>query len=164
MEIQDCKIGMTVALQMDRHGTTIKAKVQKINNKTAKVEILEPFRGHPIGTIYNCSYSLINPIGENGQVVPPVPAPVAKLTYHPFQSGIEQCILEAICGCYNSLSPENLTCDGESSRSEVNRKSAKLNRQLKGLFYAFGREVGEMEAYDWSDSKRAYEEQNKAKV
>ncbi len=163
MEIQDCKIGMTVALEMDRYGTTIQAEILKINNKTAKVAILEPFKVHPIGTIYNISYSLINPIGANGQVVRPTPAPPVKLTYNPFQDSIDVCILEAIAGCYSHLSPENLTCDGEASRSHIKQRASKLNRQLKGLFHAFGREVGEMEVYDWSDSKREYEEKQKVK-
>ncbi len=164
MEIQDCKIGMTVAVEMDRYGSTIQAEILKINNKTARVKTLSGFRRYPAGTILNVGYLLLHPLGENGQVVPPVPVPPVKLTYHPFQDSIDVSILEAISSCYNNLSPENLTCDGEASRSHINQRAAKLHRQLKGLFYAFGREVGEMEALDWEMSKRDYEEKNKVKV
>jgi hypothetical protein len=52
------------------------------------------------------------------------------------------------CGsAYASLSPENLTCDGEASRTHVRRRSAELNRALRALFSEIGREVTEEETY-----------------
>lgn len=52
-----------------------------------------------------------------------------------------------IQGVYAGLSPENLTCDGELPRAQVQRRSAELRRALKALFIEAGREVLESEAY-----------------
>lgn len=52
-----------------------------------------------------------------------------------------------IQGVYAGLSPENLTCDGELPRAQVQRRSAELHRALKALFIEAGREVLESEAY-----------------
>ncbi len=59
----------------------------------------------------------------------------------------DKAVEEAIKGVYSGLSPENLTCDGECSRSQVARRSAELHRALKALFVELGREVTESEAY-----------------
>lgn len=56
-------------------------------------------------------------------------------------------------GVYCALSPENLTCDGELSRSQVRAKAARLNRALKALWKEAGREVTESEA--WATARRA---------
>lgn len=53
----------------------------------------------------------------------------------------------AIQSVYAGLSPENLTCDGELPRAQVQRRSAELHRALKALFIEAGREVLESEAY-----------------
>jgi len=45
------------------------------------------------------------------------------------------------------LSPENLSCDGELSRSEVNRRWKALTAQWKALERQAGREVDESELY-----------------
>jgi len=59
----------------------------------------------------------------------------------------DKAVEEAIQGVYCGLSPENLTCDGECSRSQVARRSAELRRALKALFIELGREVTESESY-----------------
>lgn len=59
----------------------------------------------------------------------------------------ESAILADIKGVYGDLSPENLTWDGERSRSEVVRASAALTRKLRELFAELGREVDESEAW-----------------
>lgn len=56
-------------------------------------------------------------------------------------------VKDAISGVYGHLSPENLTCDGELSRSQVATKAAQLHRALKALFVEAGREITESEAY-----------------
>ena len=59
----------------------------------------------------------------------------------------EKEILKEIGDVYCSLSPENLYCDGEISKSEANRKFKILNRKLRVLFVELGREVSEEEAW-----------------
>jgi hypothetical protein len=56
-------------------------------------------------------------------------------------------VMEQIQGVYCGLSPENISCDGESSRAQVVRLGARLRRALKALFVELGREVTESEAY-----------------
>jgi hypothetical protein len=66
-------------------------------------------------------------------------------------------ILETINTVYNHLSPECLSCDGELPLSTINAKRAKLNKQLRGLFQAYGREVSEDVAFRWMQEKRNFE-------
>lgn len=56
-------------------------------------------------------------------------------------------ILKSARGVYSSLSPENLTCDGELSRSAVASRRAMLNRALRALEAERGRKISEREAY-----------------
>jgi len=60
------------------------------------------------------------------------------------------------CGSvYGSLSPENLSCDGELSRTAVRAKAARLNRALKALWKEAGREVSESETWKAWEAARA---------
>lgn len=68
------------------------------------------------------------------QVVPVSARPDAEI--------VNECL-----GVYGSLSPENLTCDGELSRTQVRRKAEQLNRALRALFTEAGREIRESECY-----------------
>lgn len=56
-------------------------------------------------------------------------------------------IMSAILDVYVALSPENISCDGMSSRREIKAKETKLTRQLRALFTELGRQVSEGEAY-----------------
>ena len=53
---------------------------------------------------------------------------------------------EAAC-VYGHLSPENLSCDGECSRAQVEVKRGQLHRALRALFIEAGREITESEAF-----------------
>lgn len=153
------------------NGTKTLGKILKCNPSKAKIETLEERgngRGSHVGAIWTVPYSLMEPdtqeIVNPGKVitVPPVKRP--KLTFNPFQSGVEQHILQAIACVYNELSPENLSCDGECSISQIRAKQATLNRQLRGLQQAFGREVDEMEVFDWQREREAHERQRQQQV
>ena len=56
-------------------------------------------------------------------------------------------IMADICGVYDGLSPENLSWDGERSRSQIKRAGAALRRKLRALETELGRKVSESEAY-----------------
>ena len=56
-------------------------------------------------------------------------------------------IRKAFHAVYGALSPENLWCDGEASRSEVRHKRSVLNRALKALAKENGRLIPEGESY-----------------
>ncbi len=48
------------------------------------------------------------------------------------------------------LSPENLCCDGELSRTQVNQRLAQIKREWKALEKELGRKVTEDEVFEYS--------------
>jgi hypothetical protein len=48
----------------------------------------------------------------------------------------------------SALSPENLSCDGELSRAETDRKSKKLHGQWRNLEHRLGVQVFEQDVWD----------------
>lgn len=61
----------------------------------------------------------------------------------------EGLILNEIRGIYSSLSPENLSWDGERPMAAQRKEAAKLNAQLKACFKELGREVSEGEVFSY---------------
>ena len=80
------------------------------------------------------------------------------LNYHPFDSNNPY--YELLVACYNNLSPEWLTCDGEASMQQIQRKRSDLNRRIRGLCHAIGRTVSENQIWDWLRSKEEYQKAN----
>ena len=70
-----------------------------------------------------------------------------KLNALPNKTKIE--IMDIFC----SLSPENLCCDGEISRSQVNIRYNKLMTQLKKLYTKIGFKFDELDIpySDWNN-------------
>lgn len=153
MERTQCQVGMTVRFGRFNGEHTL-GVIVKLNPTKAKVRTLEQRgagRGSAVGTEWNVPYTMLWPnSAESVNIAAP------KLTYHPFDH-VENLILEAIFTCYNRLSPENLYADGEASITAVRSNRARLERQLRGLWTAYGRNVSEDEVYDWWQSKREYE-------
>ena len=61
----------------------------------------------------------------------------------------EKEILNDFAGLACRLSPENLCCDGEISRAEVNRRLRQIQKEWKALEKELGRTVSEDQAYDF---------------
>lgn len=142
---EDCKEGMKVTFGR-RHGEKSLGVVRKCNRSKAKVELLEERgrgRGSVVGTTWIVPYSMMEPAEEGEKTVK------APMGYNPFEGAADQHIMEAIVSLYSDLSPENLSCDGELTTSQVAGKRAKLLRKLEGCFKAYGRQVSESEAYEW---------------
>jgi|OM-RGC.v1.016141521 hypothetical protein len=59
----------------------------------------------------------------------------------------EKDILKALSSVDSSLSPENLTCDGELSRTAVRRKAAALRRARKALETELGRKMDDTQVW-----------------
>lgn len=155
---RDFKVGQQVYFGRENGQRTL-AKIIKCNPSRAKVKTLE-VRGHgrgsAIGSTWVVHYEALEPADKDakpGDVAPPVKR--EPLTFNPFQH-TENLILEALVGVYSGLSPENLTGDGELSRTHVRQRHAELQRQLRGLTLALGREVDEGEVYGWWGSRTAY--------
>jgi hypothetical protein len=139
------------------NGEKTKGIVVKLNPKKAKIKILED-RGSKskAGEIWTVPYSLIDTVvGVEGDIkydfVDPAEEPIE---YSVFQPQVEQLILQAIDGIYASLSPENLSCDGELSMSQVFKRRNSLKDKLKHLQNALGRPVSEEVVYNWLKQKQ----------
>lgn len=150
---ENCRVGMIVTFGRENGEKTL-GEVVKMNPTKAKVKTIDGRgngRGSIPGTIWGVPYSMMTPETStpNSQEVP-------RIKYSPFQNQVEQHILSAIFCCLTALSPENLCCDGEISRSEVLRKQAKLNQQLNGLYSAYGHHVTDESVYDWERQRREY--------
>jgi hypothetical protein len=59
----------------------------------------------------------------------------------------EKEIIYDIANTYGSLSPENISYDGERSSKDIKKAKKVLTVRLKELFKEIGRTVGENEAY-----------------
>lgn len=155
MQFSDCRVGMEVIFGRG-NGEYTRGIIEKMNRVKAKVRTTENRGKTSSGTVWSVPYSLLQIANESTTPVQPEP-----IKYNPFQGYIETMILDAINAVYSELSPENLTCDGEASLGLINQKRTKLNRQLRGLFHAFGRDVDENTAYQWAKEKQEYERNQK---
>ena len=66
-------------------------------------------------------------------------------------------VMSDISNAFFSLSPENLSCDGELSRGETLRRERQIKAQLKGFFDELGKEISEDEALNWYLERRSTE-------
>ena len=118
-------------------GTVV--KVNSVKLKVRQDESRGTMSMHPVGTVWGVPPSLCTKVGGTTSVVAPKAAPAPKRS--------EAEIMSAILDVYAGMSPENLTCDGECSRSEVARRAAALRAKLRALEAEIGRKVSEDEAY-----------------
>lgn len=139
----DYKVGEQVYFGRSQGEKTL-GTVVKINPSKLKVrqdESRGTMRTYAVGTIWTVPPSLCSKVGASAVVAAPA-APVAPKAKRPDAE-----IMKDILGVYCSLSPENLSCDGELSRSRVIQRAASLRAQLRALFTEIGRTVTESEAY-----------------
>ncbi len=60
---------------------------------------------------------------------------------------MEKEMLDRFLDLASALSPENLTCDGELSAAESNRRYKQLMKEWRALEHQFGRKVDEDEIW-----------------
>lgn len=136
MNISECTVGQHVFFGRPNGQKTL-GEIVKVNRKKIKIRTLEN-RGHRTtsGEVWTVPPSLCAPAdsGRPAQVTRKV-APASGPDY----SGLSKAqLLNRIQSIYCQLSPENLSCDGELSRTQVLRRHAQLQRDLKACFKAFG--------------------------
>ena len=68
------------------------------------------------------------------------------------------------CDLAGQLSPENLSCDGELSRAQVNKRYTALMKQWRALEKQAGQSVSEDDAWNWWDEVRAHHKAQEAKI
>ncbi len=158
MQREQCQVGMRVIFGRTNGEHTL-GEVVKCNPTKAKVRTLETRgagRGAGVGAIWNVPYSMMQP-ESGGQVIPfPVRQIREKMAYNPY-AVLDNAILGAIVTCYNLLSPEHLFADGERSRDQATLLKNTLQRQLRYLCDAFGRNVTQQDAYDWAESRQQHD-------
>lgn len=115
-------------------------KVNLKNLKVKQVEVRGTFRTRAIGTLWKVPPSLcrLESAGDGKVNAAQLALPVKRP---------DNVILDEISGIYSDLSPENLTCDGELSQSQVMRRGAALNHKLRACFMELGRKVSEEEIW-----------------
>lgn len=167
MKMHECQVGMTVMFGRANGEQTL-GEVVKMNPTKAKVKALcnrGNGRGSEVGSVWNVPYSLMTLAGghlmldevntdkREGVAATLIQAIVdPPVSYNEFSD--TNLIMDVIVDTYNRLSPEWLTCDGELPRTQVMARKRELERRLRGLFIAIGRNVGESEAFKWDDEKR----------
>lgn len=151
MNKNDCRIGMEVTFGK-ANGDKTKGKVVKLNRTTAGVRTEEDRGRTTAGTVWRVSYNLLSPV--NGEDTLDTPVSYESIAYNIYQDQMEQHILEAIACCYNKLSPENISCDGELPMNVVEVRRRDLNKKLEFLFQALGRRVGEYSVFNWLEQKK----------
>lgn len=132
------------------HGEQTMGTALKVNRASVLVrqdEARGTIRDYAVGTKWKVPRYLVRKV-EGGTATPVVEAPKPKRP--------QAEIMQEILGGYSSLSPENLTCDGELRGTAVTRRAANIRSRLNGLFVELGRKISEGEAYGW------YDGQNKA--
>jgi hypothetical protein len=162
---QDFKVNQKVYFGRPQGEHTL-GQIERLNPVKAAIKILEvrgTGRGGELGAIWKVPYSMMWPADTNAKpgvpAVPP-PAPVrSPMAYIPF-AYVDNLLLEALSVVYCHLSPENLTCDGELPRAQVVRRSNELQRQVRGICLALGREVSGLDVHEWEMSKKAYEDKH----
>lgn len=145
-------VGQTVTF--NHRGRTITATVQECKRKRARIRITsDPDGSLQVGKDYMIDMNRIcvtngKVVAPPGTHVPPMQKP--KIFHH----GPEAHVMFAIISCYNGLSPENLTGDGERPLMQQRALRQEYQRILKGCFAALGQEVTEEEAYKWMDEHK----------
>lgn len=66
----------------------------------------------------------------------------------------EQKIMERFVRLLGDLSPENLSCDGELSRAQINRKLLLIKKEWKELEKELGKKMTEDDVYCWDEVNR----------
>lgn len=145
------------------HGEQTLGEVVKVNRVKVKVRQLEQrgmYKTHAVGTVWTVPVSLL--VKADGSTATPRVMPVevqnrlrenqdrdfAAMTGNRAKRP-EADILVEIRRIYSGLSPENLHCDGEISRSAAARRGAALNHRLRECFVELGRKVSEGEAFGY---------------
>jgi hypothetical protein len=148
------------------NGQKTRAKIAKLNPKTAVCKSLDARGRHPVGTEWKVGYTALTKLDANGVAIPKAPALPSNagnnipLEYHPFHH-VENHLYAALLQVYCELSPESLTGDGEIPMSQVRARKMRLERFQKGIFAALGRSVSEEQIYAWDRSKAKWYEQHK---
>lgn len=156
------QVGMKVMFGR-RQGEQTLGTVVKVNRTTVQVrqeEARGTMRNYPVGTMWKVPMNLCRGMDEATRAPKaPVMAPEVQARLKSNQDRDfdflmskrtrrdEATIMREILTCYCELSPENLWCDGEATRTQAMRKARLIKGRLSDLFRELGRKVTEDEAF-----------------
>ena len=157
---ENARVGQAVVFGR-RNGEQTKGVIETLNRVKAKVRSSEDRGSRGLsGEVWGVPYSMMtamtsgyNPATMAGGPVRKNPAD-ADFLAQTFESPIISKAMGIASQIYCNLSPENLHCDGEISRSQARAKAVVLNRQLKGVFQILGREVSESVVYKYMEQSK----------
>jgi hypothetical protein len=121
-------------------------KVNRVKLKIRQLDARGTYRSYPVGTVWVVPCNLCSKADATAPAVSALAA-LPALPVEPKSRRSPADIMRQIQGLYSSLSPENLSCDGELSMTQVRRRAASYRRQLAECFRELGRKVDEDEAY-----------------
>lgn len=131
------------------NGERTKGEIIKINRVALKIKQLEQRNSKPVGTIWRVPQSLVYSLDAPDQPIAPkaphnvhtdVPSNEMPHKFWILQHEHELFLLSAV---YAALSPENLTCDGECSPTQVRIRRAQLNTRMNLITNLMGRTMDE---------------------
>jgi len=146
MNITECQVGQRVYFGRSNGEKTL-GEIVKVNRAKLKIKTLEDRgtnRAYAVGTVWTVPPTLCTPADSGRPARVTGQQPERQVLDYTHLSKPE--LLRKMQGIYSQLSPENLSCDGELSRTAMLRRARRLNTELLACFRAFGREVSEMEA------------------
>lgn len=136
--------------------------IQKVNVNKCKVRQDDQHcSAYSVGTIWRVPFEMIYARDAGGDAVVPPPAPVVAKPITDFWIMDHKHELHVLNGVYSSLSPENLTGDGERPMWQVRKLRTELDRKLRAAFVLLERELDETECYDCMERMKELEKQGK---
>lgn len=130
------------------NGEKTTATIVKINKSKLKVRTEEARGKYPVGTIWIAPPELCTTLdGKSISLESEFKAPEPSVMPDGWWIQRNRHEIEALGNIYCELSPENLCCDGEASRSYIREKSTLLHKKLKAMFVVLERELDEGTTY-----------------
>lgn len=131
-----------------QNGEKTIATITKINKSKLKVRQDEARGIHPVGTIWTVPPNLCTTLDGNPiENKPLISKPKATDMPDEWWIHLHEHEIEILASIYSQLSPENLSCDGEASRSYVRQREILLNKKLQAAYVLLERELDESTVY-----------------
>lgn len=143
------------------NGAHTQGTVLKVNRVMAKVRQDEARNSRPIGTMWNVPPRFMKTldgkfVDSDWNIVDqsPISNPISTSNGNPDEMPEDGWIhghdheLHILNGIYANLSPENLTCDGECSHTQVQQRRAILMRKMAAVEILMGRKMSETVCYN----------------
>lgn len=134
---QDTASGLKAGDEVSLVGHPEQYVIDSFTNRGSAIIILKRDFGTPSAKKYRAKTVYLSKVGT----------PTVGFNTRPVRTRSEEDILNALRDVENALSPENLSCDGELPKSEINRRYSKLMAEKTRLVKELGRTPTDKELY-----------------